>query len=99
MTCLGLISDLGYFVFVNMFMNIGKQPKSDISPQGVFGGLVLSGQNKCRCVSFGHFFCFTALGFGVVVHADFYGDFFGAAWGWRGQRTISLREFCLQNWE
>lgn len=46
MTCLGLISDLGYFVFVNMFMNIGKQPKSDISPQGVFGGLVLSGQKQ-----------------------------------------------------
>ena len=36
MTCLGLISDLGYFVFVNMFMNIGKQAKSDISPQGSF---------------------------------------------------------------
>ena len=45
MTCLGLISDLGYFVFVNMFMNIGKQPKSDISPE-VFGGLVLSGQKQ-----------------------------------------------------
>ena len=40
-------------------------------------------------MSFGHFFCFTALGFGVVVHADFYGDSFWRSLGVEGQRTIS----------
>ena len=35
-------------------------------------------------MSFGHFFCFAALGFGVVVHADFYGDFFWRSLGVEG---------------
>jgi hypothetical protein len=48
-------------------------------------------------VSFGHFFCFPALGFGVAVHADLHADFFGAAWGVEGAAHHPLREFCLQN--
>ena len=39
-------------------------------------------------MSFGHFFASQTWVFGGVVHAELYGNFFGAAWGWRGQRTI-----------
>ena len=39
-------------------------------------------------MSFGHF-CFADLGFWGCCTCRIIWQFFGAAWGWRGQRTIS----------
>ena len=48
-------------------------------------------------MSFGHFFASQTWVFGGVVHAELYGNFFGAAWGVEGAAHHPLREFCLQN--
>lgn len=97
MTCLGLISDLGYFVFVNMFMNIGKQPKSDISPQGVFGGLVLSGQKQVPLRELRPFlFASQAWVLGLLYMPIFMVTFLAQLGGWRGQRTIPYGNFACK---
>ena len=48
-------------------------------------------------MSFGQFFASQTWVFGGVVHAELYGNFFGAAWGVEGAAHHPLREFCLQN--